>query len=227
MVTTLFQPFGKYRVFTVNGDPGAFFRLNTFLAGTVNTPKATFQDAEGLVSNTNPVIFNSVGEADIRWANDTLYKIELLDAQDNLQFSIDGYGSTAASGQNSPNRSAGQTTVRLTALAGETVMTAPAVYPAGSIPVGGLIFVETSFGAGQGLSAFAVGTSIVDGAWGRGLSPLASLVHTPANYTNYSPAPVVGAADGIVRAELGGPFDGSGSLLFTAFFEVQTAVMTL
>ena len=49
MATTLLQPFFRYRVFDVNGNPGAFFKLKTSVAGTVDTPKATFSDFEGLV----------------------------------------------------------------------------------------------------------------------------------------------------------------------------------
>jgi len=75
MTTALLQPFLRYRVFNINGDPGAFFQLATKVAGT-DTLKATFKDFEGLFPNTNPVIFNNVGEADIRFTTDELYKPE-------------------------------------------------------------------------------------------------------------------------------------------------------
>ena len=232
MVTALLQPFLRYRVFTVNGDPGAFFKLKTFVAGTVDTEKATFKDFEGLFPNTNPVVFNSVGEADIRFATDALYKLELFDSLGNLQSTEDNYGSTAASGQDSPNRQGKEKTVRLTASSGDTLLSGTGadnpvgIFPAGSLPYGVLLFVETSFGNGQGLTGFTVGTSINDGVYGQGISRLASTKTTPGDYTNYNPAPVPGLTDLVIQAE-GGSFDGSGSLLATVLYEEQTAVITL
>jgi len=232
MVTTLLQPFFRYRVFNVNGDPGAFFKLKTFVAGTVDTPKATFQDFEGLVANTNPVIFNAVGEAEIHWATDGLYKIDLLDSLDNLQSTEDNYGSTSATGQESPNRQGKEKTVRLTATSGDTILSGTGadsplgIFPAGSVPYGALLSVETSFGNGQGLTGLTVGTSRVTDVYGRGIARLAGTPTTPAVYTSYNPAPVPSLTDVVIRAE-GGPFDGTGSLLVTVFYEEQFAVVTL
>lgn len=232
MVTTLLQPFFRYRVFDVNGNPGAGFKLKTSVAGTVDTPKATFIDFAGLVPQTNPVIFNAVGEAEIHWATDGLYKLDLFDSLDNLQATEDNYGSLAASGQDSPNRQGKEKTVRLTASSGDTILSGTGddnplgIFSVGSIPYGALLFVETSFGNGQGLTGFTVGTSINDGVYGRGISRLAGTTTTPAVYTNYNPAPVPGLADLVVRVE-GGPADGSGELFATVFYEEQFAVITL
>ena len=225
-MSTLFHPFPRFRVLTINGDPGVFYRLHTYVAGTVNTPKATFQDFAGQVPNTNPVIFDAFGEADIRFATDNLYKLELRDNLGNLQWTVDNYGATTASLQTSPDRTAHQATVRLTANASDLVMTAAGMFPAGSIPVGALVFLETSFGNGQGLTSLSIGTSVAPGAYGQGISRLGATITTPINYTNYSPAPVLNDTDLIVEAE-GGPFDGTGSLLATGFWEFQQVVQTL
>lgn len=233
MVTTLFQPFPKWRVFDDDGVPAIGFKLFTFVAGTVDTPKATFKDLEGLVPNTNPIIFDTRGEADIRFATDGLYKVELFSAKDVLQFSVDNYGTdTGTASMNSPNRAGGEKTVRLTANSGDVLLSGTGadsplgIYPVGSLPYGLLLFVETSLGNGQGLTGLIVGTSVVTDAYGRGISRLAGTTTTPTDYTNYSPAPVLVAADAVIRAE-GGAFDGTGSLLATVFFETQTAVITL
>lgn len=232
MVTTLLQPFFRYRVFTVNGNPGAFFKLKTSVAGTVDTPKATFRDFEGLVPQTNPVIFDVAGEAEIHWATDGLYFIELFDPFDNPQATEDNYGSTSGSGQSSPNRQGKEKTVRLTASSGDLILSGTGadnpigIFPVGSIPYGVLLFVETSFGNGQGLTGFTVGTSVATDVYGRGVSRLAGTTTTPAVYTNYNPAPVTSLTDVVIRAE-GGPFDGSGALLATVFYEEQFAVVTL
>lgn len=225
-MATVFQPFARFRVFDINGNPGHNFRLHTYVAGTVNTPKATFQDLDGLVPNTNPVIFDPFGEADIRFAIDELYKLELRDAQDNLQWTVDNYGSATGVTQGSPNSGRAEATVRLTSFSGQERLVAAGMFPAGVIPVGGLIYVETSFGNGQGLTGLTIGPSGSPGMFGQGISMLSGSFTTPGDYVNYAPAPVSAPTDLIILAETGA-FDGTGSLLVTGFWETQQAVQTL
>ncbi len=46
-------------------------------------------ELSGLVPNTNPVIFDPVGEADILWATDALYNLVLRDAFGEHEY-VDG-----------------------------------------------------------------------------------------------------------------------------------------
>ena len=56
-------------------------------AGTT-TPQATFTDYTGATPNTNPVILNSRGEANI-WLGGALYKFKLTDANDVEIWTVD------------------------------------------------------------------------------------------------------------------------------------------
>jgi len=59
------------------GNPLAFGKVYTYQAGT-NTPKATFQSEDAVTENTNPVVLNGAGYADIYLIGS--YKIVVKDA---------------------------------------------------------------------------------------------------------------------------------------------------
>lgn len=78
MAQVFFYP--KFQAFDENGDPAVGWKLHTYTAGTV-TPVATFTNESGTL-NTNPIILNSRGEADV-WINPALqYKFYLTDEND-------------------------------------------------------------------------------------------------------------------------------------------------
>lgn len=79
-------PTGKQAYLDNGGIPLVGGKLYTFQAGT-STPKLTYSDQAGTVPNTNPVILNARGEAQIFWSGS--YKVELRDALDNLIWSVD------------------------------------------------------------------------------------------------------------------------------------------
>jgi hypothetical protein len=63
-------------------------KLYTYAAGTT-TPIATYTDNTGNTSNTNPVILDSAGQANV-WLTDAVnYKYTLKDADDVLLFTVD------------------------------------------------------------------------------------------------------------------------------------------
>lgn len=76
-------PLPKFRFFT-SGSAGTPVRplvggkVYFYEAGTT-TPKDTYTDSTGLVANTNPVILNARGEADI-WLGDGAYKMVVTDS---------------------------------------------------------------------------------------------------------------------------------------------------
>ena len=72
------------------GQPCAFGKLYTYLNETV-VPKATYQDYRGLQPNTNPVILDGKGEANIYWATNELYTIKLFTFEDDEVYTQDNY----------------------------------------------------------------------------------------------------------------------------------------
>lgn len=83
------SPVLKQRFFDTNGNPLAGGKVYSYQAGTT-TPQATYTDATGTSANTNPVILDASGEADI-WLDQALsYKIVLDNSADVQQWETDG-----------------------------------------------------------------------------------------------------------------------------------------
>ncbi len=80
MATSTLAPVGKqYFWNTVTGQPLAGGLVYTYLAGT-STPQPTYQDAAGLVPNSNPIVLNSAGYAVIYFTLGASYKLVVTDA---------------------------------------------------------------------------------------------------------------------------------------------------
>lgn len=74
--------------FDSNGNPLNGGKLFTYIAGTT-TPQSSYTDSTGSVLNTNPIILNSAGFADI-WLDGTkLYKIVAQNSAGVQQWSVD------------------------------------------------------------------------------------------------------------------------------------------
>ena len=86
-MTTTLTPSPIMQFFDANGNPLVGGKLYTYAAGTT-TPQATFTDYNGATANTNPVIFNSRGEAAV-WCGNSRYYMELKDANDTLIWTAD------------------------------------------------------------------------------------------------------------------------------------------
>jgi len=77
----------RKRYFDQSGIPLAGGQLFTYVAGTT-TPQVTYSNQTG-TTNTNPVVLDSAGYADV-WLDPTLsYKFQLKDASGNLQWTVD------------------------------------------------------------------------------------------------------------------------------------------
>jgi hypothetical protein len=81
-------PTPKQQFFDANGNPLVAGKVYTYAAGTT-TPLATFTTGAGTVANTNPVILDSRGEANIWYSNGTSYKVALTDSADALIWTVD------------------------------------------------------------------------------------------------------------------------------------------
>jgi hypothetical protein len=83
-------PSPKMQFFTANGAPLVGGKLYTYSAGTT-TPLATYTDSTGGSANTNPIILDSRGEANV-WLSNNLYKFVLKDSVDSLIWTVDNIG---------------------------------------------------------------------------------------------------------------------------------------
>ncbi len=88
-MTTQLAPTPVFKAFDNNGFPLANGMLYSYIAGT-STPQATYTDSTGSTPNTNPVVLNARGEANV-WLNPTQgYKLVLTDSLGNQIWAVDG-----------------------------------------------------------------------------------------------------------------------------------------
>lgn len=80
-------PQPKMQFTTAAGVPLSGGKVYTYTAGTT-TPQATYTDYTGATPNSNPVILDSRGEANI-WLGSALYKFRLTDANDVDIWTVD------------------------------------------------------------------------------------------------------------------------------------------
>jgi hypothetical protein len=93
------SPSPVFSWFTTGGSPAVGYQLFTYIAGT-STPQATYVDYTQTTQNTNPVILNSAGYANVWLVSGQIYKLVLEDAAGNLIWSVDqipgGFAASAA-----------------------------------------------------------------------------------------------------------------------------------
>jgi hypothetical protein len=84
------QPFpnAKFRAFDTNGDPLSGGLLYTYSAGTT-TPISTYTTRAGTTPNSNPVVLDANGEADVWTTPGVDYKFELRNSSGVLQWTVD------------------------------------------------------------------------------------------------------------------------------------------
>jgi hypothetical protein len=81
-------PTPKQQIYGSDGNPLVGGKIYTYAAGTT-TPLATFTDAGGLTANTNPIILNSLGQANIWLAPSSSYKFSVFTSADVLLYTVD------------------------------------------------------------------------------------------------------------------------------------------
>lgn len=77
-----------------NGVPLAGGKLYSYISGTT-TPLATYTDSTGTTPNTNPIILDSAGRANIWIVPGSVYRFTLYDAAGNLVWQKDGITSVS------------------------------------------------------------------------------------------------------------------------------------
>jgi len=93
----LLSPPPKLQFFDANGNPLSGGKLYTYEAGTT-TPQVTYQDQEGTITNTNPIILNSRGEANVWLDTEALSKFLLTTSEDVEIYSVDNIGALMING---------------------------------------------------------------------------------------------------------------------------------
>ena len=81
-------PTPKQQIYGSDGNPLVGGKIYTYAAGTT-TPLATYTDAGGLTANTNPIILNSLGQANIWLAPSSSYKFSVYTSADVLLYTVD------------------------------------------------------------------------------------------------------------------------------------------
>lgn len=81
-------PTPKQQIYGSDGNPLVGGKIYTYAAGTT-TPLATYTDAGGLTANTNPIILNSLGQANIWLASASSYKFSVYTSADVLLYTVD------------------------------------------------------------------------------------------------------------------------------------------
>jgi len=86
---SLISPNPKFMSLDANGDPHVGAKLYTYETGTT-TPKTTWTDYTKSASNTNPVILDSKGQADV-WIDSSggAYRFKLTDSDDVVLWTVD------------------------------------------------------------------------------------------------------------------------------------------
>jgi hypothetical protein len=92
MATTSLSPTPKLQFFDLNGAPLSGGKLYTYAAGTT-TPLASYTDFTGNIANTNPIILDSRGEANV-WLSGDVYKFALYDSSNVLIWTVDNINGT-------------------------------------------------------------------------------------------------------------------------------------
>lgn len=87
MPSVSLSPPPKLQFFGTDGNPLVGGKVYTYAAGTT-TPLATYVDSAGVTVNTNPIILDTRGEANI-WFSSAAYKFVLRTATDTLIWTVD------------------------------------------------------------------------------------------------------------------------------------------
>ena len=232
-------PTPKQQFFDANGNPLVAGKVYTYAGGTT-TPIATYTDQTGATANTNPVILDSRGMANI-WLQPTIaYKFVITDENDVTQYTTDNilvpldnlsFGSPPPIGDVSPNTGA-FTTLSATGNVtfsgfGYTQLQAGATTDRPSTASAGMLRYNTSLGQFEGYGATGWGAIGGTGATGGGLNQ-AFYENDQTITTSYT----IGATKNAMSTgpvTTGAAFSGTGSIAATTLTiaSVSTGILAV
>lgn len=88
------SPAAKTAFVDAAGEPLVGGLLYTYIAGTT-TPQTTYTDSTAVTANTNPIVLDSRGEANV-WLGSAIYKFVLKDSVGALIWSVDNISAPTA-----------------------------------------------------------------------------------------------------------------------------------
>jgi hypothetical protein len=150
-------PSPKQQIFGTDGLPLVGGKIYTYAAGT-STPIATYVDSAAVTTNTNPIILDSYGQANIWLINTTGYKFVVKTSADVLLYTVDNiaipldinsFASPPAIGNVTPNTGAFTT---LSATSAVTFATTLSV--TGAVTIAGQLTLNNT-----GAAKLSVGTT--------------------------------------------------------------------
>lgn len=175
-------PTPKQQFFDVNGKPLVAGKVYTYAGGTT-TPIATYTSQDGITANTNPIILDSGGFANIWLQATTAYKFVVTDSNDVVQYTTDNilvppdtlsFGSPPPIGDVSPNTGAFTTLTVLQNVTfsgtGYMQLQSGATTDRPGVPAVGMMRYNTTLGQFEGYSASGWGAIGGTGATGGGLN---------------------------------------------------------
>lgn len=118
---SILTPMPVMQFFDDNGDPLSGGKVYTYEAGTT-TPLATYTDETGGTANTNPVILDSAGRANIWLATTDLYYWEVEDSAGSQIWTADNIGTVSGTADVSgPASSTDNAVVRFDGVTGKVI----------------------------------------------------------------------------------------------------------
>ena len=118
---SILTPMPVMQFFDNNGSPLAGGKVYTYEAGTT-TPLATYTDETGGTANSNPVILDAAGRANIWVGTTDLYYWELEDSDGNQIWTADNIGSvTGTADVSGPASSTDNAVVRFDGVTGKVI----------------------------------------------------------------------------------------------------------
>ena len=106
---------------------------------------------------------------------------------------------------------------------GASTLTSTNLIPAGAIVLGVTIRVNSTFGAGNGLTTISIGDGTDADRWGAGIARTSGTLTTGANFTITS-LPIYAAATNVVITADAGTFTGTGALRATVHYMTVASV---
>lgn len=212
-MSVLLAPQPVFQAFAPNGQFLVAGQLFTYAAGTT-TPQASYVDSTQTTQNTNPVILNAMGQANVWLASGQAYKLVLEDSAGNLLWSVDN----VQGGINTPQLTVGLPPVgtALTVNGLPTATTATAISATGGSGTGfAVVNISQTSGTGAALNinlnaGAAVAYNVNNGAFstslqlsGAGIASFASFGAGSSLVLGVNAAPnalTIGAAGNVIIA---------------------------
>lgn len=207
-MTAALTPTPKIQFFADDGTPLVGGKLYTYAAGST-TPLATYTSYEGISANTNPVILDSRGEANV-WLTGVLYKLALYDADDALIWTVDNISSVNNGIFNGPvSGTTGTFSRALTAASGvfSGALSAASGAFSGNVSAASGTFATLTASDGSGISALNA-SNLSSGTVPDARFPATLPAASGANLTNLPADNLVGS---VTQASLATVLNASGA----------------